>query len=153
MYWNTGPVENNLKWVRQNGGPVISDFITGVLPCCNIAHIDTNGTFVIGTDITNVVQGYKAYNLSVHPVASIPDVSTQQGLQTALQGVGAMVAWLSATGSDGVTIDYEPSKNYTTQHVENYAAFLTALNQEAEKAGKQAGPDLAGWGILDKVCC
>jgi hypothetical protein len=148
MYWNTGDPEKNLDFVRKHGA--INETITGVLPCCNIASIDANGTFVVHRDITSVVQGYKRYNLTVDPVASVPELLTIKDLESAKKGIPAMVSWAKAIGADGVLIDYEPSSNYTAAHAQHYADFLAELDAELLKVGKGASCDLASWGILDK---
>jgi hypothetical protein len=148
MYWNSGDPEKNLDYVRKHGA--INETITGVLPCCNIATIAANGTFIVRKDIASVVKGYKRYGLTVDPVASVPNLSTPEQLEVAKKGITAMVKWAQTINADGILIDYEPSANYTVEHAQNYASFLADLDGKLRTVGKRATCDLASWGILDK---
>jgi hypothetical protein len=148
FYWNTGDPEKNLGHVRKYGN--INDYMTGVLPCCNIANIPGDGNTSISRNISGVVAGYKKYGLTVHPVASISSIVDTASLAKVKLGIPALVEWVKTIGANGVIIDYEPSKNYTPEHVKNYASFMTSLSEAMHVAKKEASCDLASWGILNK---
>lgn len=46
-------------------------------------------------------------------------------------------------------MDYEPEKNYTLLHKQNYAKFLSAMATAMHAQGKLFGFNTASWGILN----
>jgi len=49
----------------------------------------------------------------------------------------------------GFMIDYEPDVDYTEEHVQQYASFLSELANQLHVEGKLLGMDVADWGILN----
>ena len=51
-----------------------------------------------------------------------------EGVNAARAAIPALVTWAANQRIDGVIVDYEPSKNYTADHVAAYASFLHELS-------------------------
>jgi hypothetical protein len=109
-----------------------------VILCCNIINVDAGGHVVEHKDISSVVPGYKKYNLSVHAVAGISNITTADQLSLVIKGIPNLVNWATAAGVDGLVVDYEPKDHYTytESHAANYAEFLSRLT-----AAMQGGQD------------
>ena len=153
MYWSRKDPASNLKIVREKGGVPVSDYITGVILCCNDPKIDYTSatTHFVGTDISALVKAYRAENLTVHVCAGLkPATMSAEGVTATRASIPDLVAWAAAQKIDGVIVDYEPSKNYTTDHVNAYASFLHELGVSMQENNMEAACDLASWGILDK---
>lgn len=151
MYWSTRDPEKNLQYVRQYAGSApISSVVSGVLLCCNLATLSPNEGFT-GKDLRSQVQAYKQENLTVHLVVALhPTEETLWGLRALKGAIPKLADWVNAQDADGVVIDYEPSRNYTDEHVKGYTEFLTTLSQKVQAQSQKVGCDLAGWGILDR---
>lgn len=150
MYWSKRDPQKNL--VTLPAGPP-SDYITGVILCCNLASIDytdpSASSHFVGQDISALVATYKALNLTVHVCAGMKPTEMDT-LPKAKASIPALVSWASKQGVDGVVIDYEAKTEYTSAHVAAYVDFLHELGPAMRAAGMEAACDLASWGILNK---
>ena len=158
MYWpmrghNSDPA-SNIKLVQdKSGGLPVSDVITGVILCCNDPKIDYTvpAPHFSGTDISVLVAAYRKANLTVHVCLNLkPATMTPEAVTAARASIPTLVSWATAQAIDGVVVDYEPSKNYSTAHVDAYASFLHELGVGMREHDMEAACDLASWGILDK---
>ena len=153
MYWSRKDPEKNLRFVRQNGGTPVADYITGVILCCNDPKIDytAGASGFSGTNISGLVEQYRQHNLTVHVCAKLQPASmSAAGVDAARAAIPALVRWAADQRIDGVIVDYEPSKNYTADHVAAYASFLHELSSGMHENSMESACDLASWGILDK---
>eukprot|EP01046_Picozoa_sp_COSAG06_P061309 COSAG06_NODE_13392_length_1261_cov_23.743546_3_plen_120_part_00 len=81
MYWSRKDPAVNLRMVQEKGGTPVTDYITGVILCCNDPTIDYTGSGsnskprgFSGTDISSLVSQYRAHNLTVHVCANLKPV-------------------------------------------------------------------------------
>ena len=158
MYWPRKDPGHLLRYVEENGGLPVTDYITGVILCCNDPTIDYTGDSsgakpagFYGTDISGLVQQYREYNLTVHVCANVkPSSMSAEGVNAARVAIPALVSWAADQKIDGVIVDYEPSHNYTADHVAAYASFLRELSVGLHEHSMESACDLASWGILNK---
>jgi hypothetical protein len=153
MYWSRRDPAANLMIVERNAGTPVTDYITGVILCCNDPTIDytAGASGFSGTDISGLVEQYRKHNLTVHVCANLkPSSMSAEGVDAARAAIPDLVSWAADQQIDGVIVDYEPSKNYTADHVAAYASFLHELSVGMHEKSMESSCDLASWGILDK---
>jgi len=86
--------------------------------------------------------------LTYHSTFSVEAEAILSGVAKSIAPNLAKIA--KDSGVDGLLCDYEPDFNYTVEHAQKYADFLSAVRKELNGLDLELGMDVAGWGILDK---
>lgn len=150
-YLNEGDVASNTDLISTH-----PNSITGAYLCCGFGHFNATGSWVMPR-YTNVstyapfIAPFTSTNRSVWIVMGVDTLSIQSGnWESGLEDAVRVAQELVPLGVKGWIVDYEPVKNYTVKHAQQYGAFLKALASRLAALSPPflLGMDIASWSIL-----
>ena len=110
--------------------------------------VSGNGTFVSPPpqDVASSLLSFVARSLTVSVALGLNQSAVESG--AALKAVDAAAAAADAANLTSLMIDYEPASNYTHEHAEAYAAFVSSLASALHARGRTLDICVSSWNIL-----
>jgi hypothetical protein len=147
-YVSEGRVASNADLIARYPGA-----LSGAYLCCGFGHFNASGNFVMPNysikEYAPFLVPFTSTNRSAWIVMGVDTNAVQAGTWRAgLAEASRAAAAIAQLGVRGWIVDYEPVKNYTEEHAEQYGAFLGALSASLAAVGLRTAIDVAGWSIL-----